>query len=193
MSVGGVARLAGDLYITPGDFHPIAELENLSMDADADALNLLDDLIAKAKAAGAESADAVFVSGVSLSHAQRLGALERLERSEGHDLGLRVLIGKRQAMVSSTDRSPEALAQLVERAVAMARSVPEDPYCGLAEPNQLARDIPALEICDPAEPAPEVLIERAKACEEAARAIAGVTNSEGAEAGWGLSRIALMT
>ncbi len=162
------------------------------MDADADALNLLDDLIAKAKAAGAEAADAVFISGISLSHAQRLGALERLERSEGQDLGLRVLIGKRQAMVSSTDRSPEALAELIERAVAMARCVPEDPYCGLAEPDQLARDIPALEICDSDEPAPEVLIERAKACEEAARAIAGVTNSEGAEAGWGLSRIALV-
>jgi PmbA protein len=161
------------------------------MDADTDALNLLDDLIAKAKAAGAEAADAVFVSGVSLSHAQRLGALERLERSEGQDLGLRVLIGKRQAIVSSTDRSPEVLAELIERAIAMARCVPEDPYCGLAEPSQLARDIPALENCDPAEPAPEVLIERAKACEEAARAVSGVTNSEGAEAGWSLTRIAL--
>jgi len=161
------------------------------MDVDADDLNLLDDLIAKAKAAGAEAADAVLVSGVSLSHAQRLGALERLERSEGQDLGLRVLIGKRQAIVSSTDRAPKVLAELIERAVAMARSVPEDPYCGLAEPSQLARDIPALEICDFDEPAPEVLIERAKACEEAARAVTGITNSEGAEASWGLSRIAL--
>ena len=161
------------------------------MDADADALNLLDELIVKAKAAGADAADALFVSGVSLSHAQRLGALERLERSEGQDLGLRVLIGKRQAIVSSTDRSPEVLAELVERAVAMARCVPEDPYCGLAEPGQLARDIPALENCDPAEPAPEVLIENAKACEEAARAVSGVTNSEGAEASWSLSRIVL--
>ncbi len=161
------------------------------MNDDAGALALLDDLIAKAKAAGAEAADAVFVSGVSLSHAQRLGELERLERSEGQDLGLRVLIGKRQAMVSSTDRSPQVLADLVERAVAMARSVPEDPYCGLAEPAQLARDIPVLENCDRSEPPPELLIERAKACEEAARAVAGVTNSEGAEAGWSLSRIAL--
>ena len=161
------------------------------MTSDTDDLNLLSDLIAKARKAGAEAADAVFAHGVSLSHAQRLGALERLERAEGHDLGLRVLIGKRQAIVSTTDRAPAALDELVERAIAMARSVPEDPYCGLAEPAQLARDIPTLEICDTAEPAPEVLIERARSCEDAARAVAGVTNSEGAEAGWSLSRIAL--
>ena len=163
------------------------------MDSNADSLNLLADLIAKAKKAGAEAADAVFVHGVSLSHAQRLGNLERLERSEGQDLGLRVLIGKRQAIVSSTDQAPAALDELVERAVAMARNVPEDPYCGLAEPDQLAKQIPTLEICDTGEPAPETLIERAKACEEAARAIEGVTNSEGAEAGWSLSEIALAT
>jgi PmbA protein len=161
------------------------------MDSQTDPLDLLSDLIAKAKKAGAEAADAVYVHGVSLSHGQRLGNLERLERSEGQDLGLRVLIGKRQAIVSSTDHGPKALAELVERAVAMARNVPEDPYCGLAEPEQLAKTIPSLEICDSAEPAPETLIEQAKACEEAALAVKGVTNSEGAEAGWSLSRIAL--
>src|SRR6266571_3980360 len=64
---------------------------------------------------------------------------EKLERSEGHDLGLRVFIGRQQAVVSSTDRSPEALAELVERAVAMARMVPEDPFCGIAEPAEIAR------------------------------------------------------
>jgi PmbA protein len=161
------------------------------MDSQTDPLDLLTDLIARAKKAGAEAADAVYVHGVSLSHGQRLGNLERLERSEGQDLGLRVLIGKRQAIVSSTDHGPKALAELVERAVAMAKNVPEDPYCGLAEPGQLAKKIPTLEICDTAEPAPETLIEHAKACEEAALAVKGVTNSEGAEAGWSLSRIAL--
>jgi PmbA protein len=161
------------------------------MTADADALSLLDDLIAKAKKAGADAADALLASGVALSHAQRLGEVERLERAESRDLGLRVLIGKRQAIVSSTDESPAALTELVERAVAMARTVPEDPYCGLAEPDQLAREISDLDICDWEEPAPEVLIERARACEDAARAVEGVTNSEGAEAGWSLSRIAL--
>ncbi len=161
------------------------------MTADIQALDLLDDLLTRAKAAGAEAADAVLFDSIALSHAQRLGALERLEREESQDIGLRVLIGKHQAFVSSTDASTGALDEMVARALAMARSVPEDIYCGLAEPGQLARSIPEIDVYDPEEPATEVLIERARACEEAARAVAGVTNSEGAEAGWSSSRIAL--
>ncbi|MFQ6018599.1 MAG: TldD/PmbA family protein [Kiloniellaceae bacterium] len=161
------------------------------MTPDGKDLDLLDGLLSKAKAAGADAGDAVIFDSVALSHAQRLGALERLEREESRDLGLRVFLGRRQAIVSSTDLSAQALDELVARAVAMARTVPEDPYCGLAAPEQLAGDIPALDICDGAEPAPGALIERAKACEDAARAVPGVTNSEGAEAGWTLTRIAL--
>ena len=158
-----------------------------------DPLNLLQDLIAKAKAAGADAADAILVEAVALSHAQRLGKLERLEREEGQDLGLRVFIGRRQAVVASTDFAAETLDELVGRAIAMARSVPEDPYCGIAEAEQLATEVPSLDICDPEEPTPEVLIARAGACEDAARAIDGVTNSEGAEAGWSRSSVALAT
>jgi len=161
------------------------------MTGEADALNLLDDLLAKAKAAGAEAADAVSFESAALSHSQRLGEVEKLEREESRDLGLRVLIGHQQAVVSSTDILPGALDELVERAVAMARNVPEDPYCGLADPDQIVREIPEIELCDPEEPAPETLIERARACEDAARAVAGITNSEGAEASWSRSRIAL--
>lgn len=161
------------------------------MDGPEQALDLLADLIAKARARGADAADAVLVGSVALSNAQRLGELERLEREESRDLGLRVLVGRRQAIVSSTDMAAAALDELVERALAMARSVPEDKYCGLAEPDQLAKDHPDLDICDPDEPSPETLIERASACEDAARAVAGVTNSEGAEASWSLSRVSL--
>jgi PmbA protein len=157
----------------------------------AAAIDLLRDLIGRARRAGADAADAVLFEGVSLSHARRLGKTEKLERSEGHDLGLRVFIGRQQAVVSSTDRSPEALAELVERAVAMARTVPEDPYCGVADPAEVARVWPSLEMLDPEEPTAEALIERARAAEEAALAVAGVTNSEGAEAGWGRSSVAL--
>src|SRR5271163_1690933 len=156
------------------------------------ALDLLQDLIWRARRAGADAADAVLFEGVSLSHARRLGKTEKLERSEGHDLGLRVFIGRQQAVVSSSDRSPEALAELVERAVAMARSVPEDPYCGIADPAEIAREWPVLDMLDPEEPSAETLIERARAAEEAALAVEGITNSEGAEAGWGRSRIALV-
>lgn len=156
------------------------------------ALDLLSNLIAEAKKAGADAADAIVASGVSLSHAQRLGEIEKLERSESADVGLRVFIGKCQAIVSSSDSSPDVLRALAERAVAMARTVPEDSYCGLADPDRvLTGKIPDLQVCDDAEPAPETLIERASQAEDAARAIEGVTNSEGAEASWGRSDIAL--
>jgi len=157
----------------------------------ANGIDLLQDLVARARKAGADAADAVLFNGVSLSHARRLGKVEKLERSESQDLGLRVLVGKRQAMVSSSDRSPAMLAELVERTLAMARAVPEDPFCGLADPGEIARDWPSLDMLDPEEPSAETLIERARSAEEAALAVTGVTNSEGAEAGWGRSRIAL--
>jgi PmbA protein len=156
-----------------------------------DALNLLTDLIAKAKTAGADAADALLVDQASLSVAYRLGRPEKVERSESGDVGLRVFIGKRQAMVSSSDRSQLALDELVERAVAMARTIPEDPFCGLADPSQLARDLPDLDICDPLEPLPDQLVDWAQRAEDSARAVSGVTNSEGSEAGWGRSFVAL--
>ena len=156
-----------------------------------DALDVLTTLIAKAKRLGAEAADAILHEGAGISHIRRLGAVEKLERAEGYDLGLRVLVGKRQATVSSNDRSAAALDELAERALAMAKVVPEDPYCGLADPSELARQFPALDICDPVEPAAEVLLQRAAAAEETARAVPGITNSEGAEASWGRSRVAL--
>ncbi len=154
-------------------------------------LDLLADLVAKAKRAGADAADALFVEGVSVSHARRLGKLEKLERAEGHDLGLRVFVGKRQAVVSSSDRSAKALDGLVTRAIAMAKAGLEDPYCGLAEPADIARTLPELDLLDPVEPSAETLMARAGAAEEAALAVKGVTNSEGAEAGWSSSRVAL--
>ncbi|MEO5337893.1 MAG: TldD/PmbA family protein [Magnetospirillum sp. WYHS-4] len=156
-----------------------------------DRLDLLTDLIAKARRAGADAADAVWVEGVSLSFSRRLGKQERLERSESADLGLRVLIGRRQAMVSSSDTGAEALDELVARGVAMARAVPEDPWCGLALPEQLAAQVPDLDAFDPVEPTPEVLEDRAARAEDAALAVPGVTNSEGASAGWGRSTFAI--
>lgn len=159
------------------------------MAADA-ALDLVTSLIDKARRAGADAADCVLVDSTTLSLACRLGQLERLERSESGDVGLRVFVGQRQALVSSSDRSDRALDELVERAVAMARTVPEDPYAGLADPSQLAHDLPELDVCDPQEPPAETLIDMVRRAEDAARAVEGVTNSEGADASWGRSHVA---
>ena len=161
------------------------------MTADTAALDLLHDLIGKALKAGADAADALLYDAASLSLTRRLGKIERLERSESCDLGLRVFIGKRQALVSSSDRSLRTLTALVERAVAMARVVPEDTWCGIADPGQLIGSIQDLDICDPDEPAAETLIEQVGIAEEAALAVPGVTNSEGADASWSRSRVAL--
>src|SRR5690606_7718437 len=113
---------------------------------------------------------------------------------ENQDLGLRVLIGKRQAIVSSTDLSPATLDILVERAIDMARVAPEDPWCGLADPAELASGaLPDLDIFDPTEVTGDMLRERARAAEEAPLAVEGVTNSEGAGASWSASRFTLVT
>ncbi|HAE04015.1 MAG TPA: modulator protein [Rhodospirillaceae bacterium] len=162
------------------------------MTVETDPLVLIQDLVERALKAGADSADAVAGLSTSISHAQRLGKTEKLERQESQALGLRVLIGKRQAIVSSNDWNPDGLALLVDRAIAMAKNVPEDSFCGIADPDQIVgENYPKLEMFDPQEPSAETLIARATETEDAALAVAGITNSEGAEASWGQSRIAL--
>jgi PmbA protein len=153
--------------------------------------NLLVDLLKWAKAAGADSADAVYVNGESISVAQRMGEREKLESSEGRDLGLRVFVGKRQAFVSSTDFAVPALRTLAQRAVDMARAVPEDPVCGIAPEELLARSWPDLDLDDKRRPSARSLLAMAEEAEDAARAVKGVTNSEGAEASWGRSSVVL--
>lgn len=148
--------------------------------------DILETLIRDAKAAGAEAADALMYESVSNSVSVRLGKVEDVERSENRDLGLRVIIGKQQASVSTTDFAPAALKEAAERCVAMARSAPEDPWCGLAPQERLAKGpYPDLDMFDNKEPSTDQLRDRALACEEAALAVEGVTNSSGADAGFG--------
>lgn len=154
-------------------------------------LDSLADLVAKACRLGASAADALRVDGASVSVGMRLGALERLERAEGSDIGLRVFFGHRQAAVSSSDVSLRALDELVERAVAMAKAAPEDPFCGIAEPDAIARRFPELDLAGGEEISAETLTDWARRAEDAARAVPGVTNSEGADASWSRSRVIL--
>jgi PmbA protein len=155
-------------------------------------LELLHDLLAHARAAGADAADAVLIAGSSLSAQRRLGKTEHVERSEGRDLGLRVFVGRKAAIVSSTTVDPSGFAMLAERAVAMARVVPDDPYAGLADTAAPPEPVP-LDLDDAAEPDVEALLARAAAAEEAALAVKGVNNSEGAEAGFARTEATLVT
>ncbi len=154
--------------------------------------DLTDRMLAAARRAGADAADAVAVDGTAVSIDVRDGRLEQAERSEGVDIGLRVLMGRRQAVVSSSDARDATIETMAQRAVAMAREAPEDPHAGLADPSQLARDTDSsrLEMYDPSpEPDPSVLEEDARRVEAAARGVDGVSQVQGATAGYGHRRI----
>ena len=153
-------------------------------------------LLDAAKAAGADAADAIAVDGTSVSIDVLNGALEHAERSEGTDIGLRVLIGQRQACVSASDTSGETITTMAERAVAMAHVAPEDDSIGLAGPDQLAQDwnAAALDMFDPApEPDPATLQDFAQRAEATAIAVDGISQVESASAGYGQRQMHLAT
>ncbi|KQT31400.1 modulator protein [Sphingomonas sp. Leaf412] len=152
------------------------------------------DIVRRAIAAGADAADAVFAADAATEVSVRLGKLEDVGRSESQDLGLRVFVGRRSASVSSTDLSGEALEQLAARAVAMAREAPEDRWAGLAPQERLMHGAPPLlDLADHADATPERLRDAAAEAEDAARAVDGVTNSEGGGASASESVWALAT
>jgi PmbA protein len=155
--------------------------------------DLAERLVAAARRAGADQADALAVRSVSLSVDVRDGAVEESQRSEGDDLGLRVIVGRKQAVVSTNDLKGNGFDALAERAVAMARAAPEDRFAGLADPALLARKLPALDLIDPDMPEVEVLEARAREAEAAALGIAGVTKSGGASASAGIGGLVLVT
>ncbi len=150
--------------------------------------------IARARACGADAADAILVADTALSVSVRLGQLEDVGRSEGAELGLRVFVGQRSASVSTSDLSEAGLAALAERVVAMARAAPEDRWAGLAPAERLLHGAPPLlDLDDGGDVAPQLLRESALAVEDAARSVAGVSNSEGGSAGYSRAVVAFAT
>jgi PmbA protein len=158
-----------------------------------DPQDTLDRLIRAARTAGADAADALLVEGVSAGVSCRLSKVEDVERAEATNLGLRVFIGQRVAFVSSSDISERGLAELPERAVAMARLAPEDKFALLAPRELLAKTVPELDLEDAHEPSAAALVDSARAIEAAAMAVKGITNSEGGSASFSRSAIALVT
>ncbi|MEM1075876.1 MAG: TldD/PmbA family protein [Pseudomonadota bacterium] len=151
-------------------------------------------LLDAANTAGADAADALIVRGTSIAIEVREGALEQAERSEAIDLGLRVFVGQRSAIVSVSDSAERTLENMAQRAVAMAREAPDDPYCGLADPDDLSRDhnTAALELHDPdPEPDPSSLQAEAARAEAAAAAVRGVSQVQSASAGYSAREVHL--
>jgi PmbA protein len=153
---------------------------------------LAERLVASARRAGADAADAIAERGVSQSVEVRDGTVEESERSEGDNMGLRVLVGRRQAVVSTNDLAGN-IDELAARAVAMARVAPEDKFAGLADPDLLVKSIPDLDLLDPQLPSVRELEENARAAEAAGLAVQGVTKSGGASASAGIGGMVLVT
>src|SRR5581483_9327132 len=152
-----------------------------------------DRLVRAARAAGADTADAVAVRSMSLAIEVRDGKIEESERAEGDDLGLRVFVGRRQAVVSTNEATTNDAAALADRAVAMARAAPEDQFAGLADDKLLAHKFPDLDLIDPELPSVQALEAMASAAEQAALAVKGVSKSGGASASAGIGGVVLVT
>jgi PmbA protein len=156
-------------------------------------VDLADRLVGAARRAGADAADAVAMRSVSLSVDVRDGAVEESQRSESDDVGLRVLVGHKQASISTNDIKADGLDALAERAVAMARVAPDDAFAGLADPALLAKNFPDLDLLDPDMPDVGVLEKRAREAEAAGLSVAGVAKSGGAGASAGVGGMVLVT
>jgi len=161
----------------------------------ANTLDLIEDLIARARRAGADAADAILASGTALGVSVRKGKTEDLERSESTDIGLRVFVGARSAIASTTTLDPARFDVLVEQALSMARVVPEDRFAGLSDLTRAGRfDAAGLDLDDPAAaPDADALLERARMVEAAALDVPGVTNTSGGSASYGRTTIVLAT
>ena len=156
--------------------------------------DLAERLVAAARRAGADQADALALRSVSLSVDVRDGAVEESQRSESDDLGLRVIVDRKQAVVSTNDlKGDDGFDTPAERAIAMARAAPVDRFAGLADPTLLARALPALDLLDPDVPEVGVLEARAREAEAAGLAVSGVTKSDGASATAGVAGVVLVT
>jgi len=157
----------------------------------SDLLDHAGSLVDAALKAGATAADAVVIRGRSQSISCRLGEIDSVDRSEGDDAGLRVFVGKRQAIVSSNQIDPSAVADIATRAVEMAKVSPEDPYAGLPDHDRLACRFPDLELIDQTSVSVDTLEQRARETEDSARAVEGITNSNGATASWSVAGVTL--
>jgi PmbA protein len=158
-----------------------------------DKLNLLTDLINKAKKYGADAADGIIISSADLSTEVRLGNVVNIERSESMAIGLRVLVNQQQAMVSTTDLQKKSLDEILERAVAIAKVTPPNSHLFLATKEQMVSEIKDLDLYDAVEPSAEILIQRAKAAEQAALDNKKITNSEGSSASYSANKIYFAT
>ena len=137
-----------------------------------------------ARALGASGCECDVSEGFGLSVTVRKGSIDTLEHNRDKGIGVSVQFGiaphVKRGHASTSDFSPAALRQTVEAAVAIARHTAADDCAGLPEREQLARDLPDLDLFHPWHVSPEDAIEVAKRCEAAAFALSPkLRNTEG--------------
>ena len=142
----------------------------------------IEEVLDLAMKAGADGVDATLVKGTGTSMQVRLGKLESVEQADDYQLGLRVFAGQKSAMVSTSKLDKDSVSLLVERAMAMAKVAPDDPYARLAKDTEQAKSFPDIDCFDATELTPQTLQDMAAACEDAARDNPKISNSEGSSA-----------
>jgi len=143
--------------------------------------SIVSDALAAARKLGASQAEADVSLQKGLTTTVRLGEVETVEYQRDRGMGITVYFGTRKGSASTADLSPRAVGETVEKACDIARYTAEDDCAGLADPEELARDIPDLDLDHPWELAPEQAVELARTCEAAGRVVdSRITNSEGA-------------
>lgn len=150
-------------------------------------------LLQHALKSGADQAEVFTYTSMSTQAVVRMGDQEQLQRSNTHSTTLRVFLGQKTAVVATNELNEATVAELAERAVAMAELSPEDPHVALASEAVFTHHCQDLTIYDEKEPPVEKLLAMAEEAEAAALAVQGISNSEGAEASYAASEVALLT
>lgn len=146
--------------------------------------SIVSDALARARELGASQSEADVSLQKGLTTTVRLGEVETVEYQRDRGMGVTVYFGKRKGSASTADLSARAVSETVEKACDIARYTAEDECSGLADPDELARDIPDLDLDHAWDISPEQAVELARVCEAAGRVVdTRITNSEGATVG----------
>ena len=158
--------------------------------------NILYDIIVKLKKLGCDESDVFFSETTTLNSSSRLGKIEKTEKSSISEIGIRAIIDKKQSIISTTNLDLENINDLVEKVTQMAKVVPKNPYCGLANSDNLkefkSSDFESLQLYDSFEPSDEFIKEKVIELEESALANKKIINSEGAEIAFSKSSYSLL-
>ena len=147
--------------------------------------NFLNDIISKLKAKGCDEADVFYCESNNKNCSSRLGKIEKKENSYTKEIGVRAIINKRQAIISSTNFDKKNIDRIVDKVFEMAKVVPKNEYCGLANTYEVKKvdssELLKLKLLDKKNIPMKKIVEKVIELEQAALDNKKIINSEGAE------------